>query len=379
MEQSTPNSSLNDAVRLERVRIFFGHAIGNMAGILIGSLLLGAVMYQGGVDHTVLALWFTALTFIVIAILAYQHHVRLVGLSDENCDRKLRIRIGIGACIGILFGASGYLLPASNTLMESAFIFMIVSTMITVSALGFAVLPSYFIILNFVSLFPITLLFGYRYLSGHGSSYLMLMIFSALWQVVVLSKVRRVSRTAMEAIVLNLKLQAEIEEHKISKEALQHIALHDPLTALPNRRYYEETIERSLSLAHRSGNQACLIYIDLDGFKHVNDTFGHHVGDLLLTSVAKRIQGTLRDSDFCARLGGDEFAVIVLDIKSEEDAKEVANKLREAISEPLEIPKGSLRPAASLGWAIYPIDGTDSESLSREADRRMYKAKRQRN
>lgn len=155
----------------------------------------------------------------------------------------------------------------------------------------------------------------------------------------------------------------------------QHLALHDHLTGLPNRRLYQDRLASALERARRSEAQAALLVIDLDRFKQVNDTLGHHVGDLVLQKVATLFASRVRRSDTVARTGGDEFSIILEEPTSREEATHVGRSLIQLLNEPLELGEHVVRIGASVGIAIYPGDAHEMESLCVAADLRMYDAK----
>jgi diguanylate cyclase (GGDEF)-like protein len=159
----------------------------------------------------------------------------------------------------------------------------------------------------------------------------------------------------------------------------KHLALHDELTGLPNRRLFQDRLSSALERARRTGTQAALLTIDLDHFKMVNDTLGHHVGDVLLQKVAKLFTGRIRRSDTVARTGGDEFAVILEAPTTSSEAAHVGRELLDLLNSPMELKDRVVRVGASLGCAIFPADAEDMEALCIKADLRMYEHKRARN
>jgi diguanylate cyclase (GGDEF)-like protein len=155
----------------------------------------------------------------------------------------------------------------------------------------------------------------------------------------------------------------------------EHLALHDPLTQLPNRTLFHDRAVQAIRAARRAGSRVALVILDLDRFKEVNDTLGHHNGDLLLKQIGPRLSAALRESDSIARLGGDEFGVLLPAIDSEDDARAVAGKLRRALHEPVVINGIALDLAATVGIAVFPDHGDDVETLLQRADVAMYVAK----
>jgi diguanylate cyclase (GGDEF)-like protein len=163
------------------------------------------------------------------------------------------------------------------------------------------------------------------------------------------------------------------------EERLQHLAYHDALTQLPNRLLLEDRLKQSLVRAYRSGKRLAVVFLDLDRFKTVNDSLGHNAGDALLVHVAKCLQEPLRSDDTLARLAGDEFIILLPSLPA--DAEEnlgfsaIIQRLLQAVNTPFVFQQRELRPSASLGVAVYPDDGTDAETLLKNADAAMYHAK----
>lgn len=157
---------------------------------------------------------------------------------------------------------------------------------------------------------------------------------------------------------------------------LEHLSSHDQLTRLPNRRYYDERISRALHRAAEQGGMTGLLFMDLNDFKKINDTHGHGAGDKLLIAVAQRVQNNLRETDLVARLGGDEFVAVLEDVKSAEEITRLAHKLSQAIEQPLYVRQQVLKFSASIGVAIFPLDGRQKHELEEKADKAMYLAKK---
>ena len=167
----------------------------------------------------------------------------------------------------------------------------------------------------------------------------------------------------------------DITDRKSWEAALQHQALHDALTDLPNRTLLQNRLAATIAASRRDASSLALLMMDLDHFKEVNDTFGHHLGDLLLQRVGQRLRGSVRASDTVARLGGDEFAVL-LPSASTADAQHVAAKLLRVLETPFEIDGHNLKIGASIGVAMCPEHAVDADALQRHADSAMYVAKR---
>lgn len=168
------------------------------------------------------------------------------------------------------------------------------------------------------------------------------------------------------AVGMILLLLEEQIEHN------QYLALHDELTGLPNRRLFQDRLNSALERARRTGTNTALLLVDLDHFKQINDTFGHHAGDRVLEHVGNVFLARVRRSDTVARTGGDEFAVILDEPMSRSDAEHVANSLAELLDEPFLLGERSIRIGASVGIALFPDDATDAEGLCIAADLQMY-------
>ena len=168
----------------------------------------------------------------------------------------------------------------------------------------------------------------------------------------------------------------DVTARKDLEARLSYDALHDALTGLPNRVMFEDRFARVLESARRYSRLAAVLYIDLDGFKDVNDSHGHAAGDVLLQQVARRLEGCVRAEDTIARFGGDEFGVVLTTLAQEDDAEVVAMKILQALAAPFDLGGTPVHVSASIGAALYPLHGRDADGLVAHADRAMYAAKR---
>lgn len=168
----------------------------------------------------------------------------------------------------------------------------------------------------------------------------------------------------------------DITERKLVTERIEHIALHDTLTGLPNRTLFFDRLNQVIDISKRNEYIFAVLYIDLDDFKTINDTFGHEAGDQLLQEVSKILTSITRRSDTIARMGGDEFVGICCMIKSPDDAEVVAKKIIANLSRPYELKGQRCTIGVSIGSSIYPRDGEDAETLLKKADGAMYQVKK---
>jgi diguanylate cyclase (GGDEF)-like protein/PAS domain S-box-containing protein len=171
-------------------------------------------------------------------------------------------------------------------------------------------------------------------------------------------------------------ISTDITERKDIEAHMQHMAQYDALTHLPNRALFNDRLQQAIAAAQRNKAHLALMFIDLDKFKPVNDTYGHGVGDLLLKDVALRIQDCLRESDTAARVGGDEFVILLPTIGTQQDAIRVGEKILHALNQPFELAGHNLQISSSIGVAVYPKHGVDEKLLVKSADIAMYHAKK---
>jgi diguanylate cyclase (GGDEF)-like protein/PAS domain S-box-containing protein len=186
---------------------------------------------------------------------------------------------------------------------------------------------------------------------------------------------RAVAERTAELQAANQRLEVEVGERKMAEQRAKHLADHDALTGLPNRRLLEDRLTQALALSYRNRKQTAVMFIDLDRFKTINDSLGHAVGDLLLREVAMRLVNQLRIGDTICRIGGDEFVVVLPEIKRASDAAQVAQKVIEELSRPIAADERELSVTPSIGIAVFPDDGRDAETLIRNSDAAMYHAK----
>jgi diguanylate cyclase (GGDEF)-like protein len=158
-------------------------------------------------------------------------------------------------------------------------------------------------------------------------------------------------------------------------EELRHMAQHDPLTGLPNRALFSDRLHQELAHAKRRQGRFAMVFLDLDYFKPINDSFGHDIGDQVLRQVARRLRDSVRAADTVGRIGGDEFVVLMAQISASDSIPALAEKLREALRQPFLVAGHELSLSCSVGVAVYPEDGTDALALTKGADDAMYCAK----
>ncbi|MFA9438882.1 diguanylate cyclase domain-containing protein [Uliginosibacterium sp. sgz301328] len=173
-----------------------------------------------------------------------------------------------------------------------------------------------------------------------------------------------------------VSIGTDVTEVRQKEDRLGYIAMHDALTGLPNRTLFGERLSHAVARAHRHRSRLAVMFIDLDGFKSINDNHGHAFGDTVLVAVATRLRGALRESDTVARLSGDEFAVVIEDLRDPRDVGVIAQSLLSAVTLPVEAGEHVAQPSLSIGICVYPDHSTEVECLVALADEAMYRAKK---
>jgi diguanylate cyclase (GGDEF)-like protein/PAS domain S-box-containing protein len=177
------------------------------------------------------------------------------------------------------------------------------------------------------------------------------------------------------AVCNYVALIVDITPMKTYQKQLEDMAHFDALTHLPNRLLLADRLHQAMSQTQRRNKTLAVVFLDLDGFKAVNDRHGHDMGDELLIAVSQRMKGALRDGDTLARIGGDEFVAVLVDLQQAQDAQPVLERLLQAAADPISIGHSLIQVSASMGIAVYPRDGTHVDLLLRRADQSMYQAK----
>ena len=194
-------------------------------------------------------------------------------------------------------------------------------------------------------------------------------------ELLVQYRTAKLHQTNDQLVETNRRLKKAHEQLLQTEKRIRHMALHDALTSLPNRALLQDRVTQAIAQADRAGRSMALMFVDLDNFKHINDSLGHIVGDRLLCEVSNRLKQCVRKSDTVARLGGDEFVICVTGLDNGNQAASLAQKILAALEQPLLIDGMDLHTSGSIGIGMYPDDGDNVEALMRAADTAMYHAK----
>lgn len=372
---SKPNPvSLSERVYLERIRQFFGHSFGNVLGGLGTVALLGVILHNTDLNPSALILWQAVIVVMLLTVSVIEFRVRRLSLTIHNARFWLLLRTVLGALVILAFGVTPLVFSASMTIIHDLYLLLLLVGLTTISSLSFVIMPTYTLVLSVCALLPITV----HFLMRDYEQNLIFAISSMLLLLLVIAKAKLVSRAANRAIELNEQLRDEIDGHKQTRAQLHHMATHDLLTGLPNRQRLMSELTDRVAQAAREQGRVAVLFMDLDGFKAINDAHSHEAGDVTLQTIARRLEALNDDRDLAARFGGDEFVILhELGTGSAEPLQSLARRIIQTVAEPIDLPHDQQgQVTASIGIAIYPDDSTDVTDLIRHSDQAMYTVKK---
>lgn len=372
------DAHLREKVYLERVQQYFGHAYGNVIGAAIAIAIIRYVLNDAGVPERNQLWWMTITGLFLLMVPIIEFRFRTAKVTIHTATRWVLSRMFCGGMVIVMFGLSPLLFSDSVSLLHEMLIFILLMAFITVSALSYAVMPSYTVVLTLGTMTPITV----RFLMQDSPMHTLLVFISVVIQAFVVVKAFQVSRSAISAIRLNQQLMDEVQSHKHTQDQLEHIATHDMLTGLPNRQQLMRRLSEIIDSAEETGHQVAVLFLDLDGFKAVNDAYGHDAGDTLLREMASRLRSVMRSNDLVARVGGDEFVLVSqveepIESKPNDQIKSIAARIVSVVEQPVSLPDHKTgQVSASIGIALYPDDSRDLQDLIRFSDNAMYAVKK---
>ncbi len=364
---------LTEQVVLKRVELFFGNSAGNAAVAIITAVVVAFILLVAEVGWAALLIWLALVLVFVGVVLMIEVKFDEEDLNPDNAEKWLLVRMVGGSLISLMFGLAVFLLPKDAEAHYVMYLVLILITIVSLCATGFAVMPSYTLLISLVTIFPMLLFLLFQATPFYlGLSFSMMIVWGIL-----INKSRMVSKTAIKALVINEKLKTEISNHKKTQQKLDHMVNHDFLTGLPNRKYL---LERLAALLNQQYTAFAVLFLDLDGFKKINDERGHANGDWVLQHVARLLKEVLAKDQMVARIGGDEFIVLTAiehNINRDETVKKLSERIKHQISQPLELPDGQ---RAGIGVSIGVIHADDSypsaEAIIQAADMAMYQNKK---
>lgn len=367
---------INTKVEIALVENIYKQAKIGFAVSIICSTMVVIFSLYANTDVTILFTWYFAFIMVVLARMV------LYKLFIERTHKKPHIKIWrnlftVGALLGgIMWGFTGtsFFLP-DHASLEQTFILVILAG-ITAGAVPLnSHISETAIVFLLAALLPLVV----HFFSFSNTLYLLFDFTVLVFAASLILLVFRTHRFIYDALYLRfenddllIELKNAKEQLEITNKRLQQEATHDPLTHIANRHLFEVILQDALNQAERKKQNLALFYIDLDKFKEVNDTYGHHAGDELLLVVISRIKNILRDTDTVARLGGDEITIILENATHLEKIAETADRICKSIAKPIKVDGTDTQVFASIGISMYPSDGTDIKKLIAVADKAMY-------
>ena len=365
--------TLEDRVYVERVKLFFGSAVGNVGSAIIGAIFMLAILRSANVPLSELFIWLGFIIIFSVITVYIEKRFTKETFTIDNAAKRFYIRSFPSSLISLSYGLTPLLFGSYLGVQEDIFLFITLLAMISIAVVGYTTMPYYYFLLNIFTMMPITIYFFLHDTLIHT----LLGLISIIWQILIISKGWKISKLSIGSIRINEQLHDEIEHHKKTKDKLNQLATHDALTGLPNRRLLMEKLDSMISLARRHKKEVTVMFIDLDGFKKVNDVHGHKSGDEVLVEISKRLKLLIRESDTIARLGGDEFTASFIDIDDKDlDIDILANRIINSLSKPIILQNDhTVKVGISIGIAQFPNDGGSLEELLRISDAGMYTSK----
>lgn len=364
------------AAREDGVRHALDHAPGIAPPFIVGGALVGFVLFAGGASAAGVGIWLAALFAVGMGLAAFDRLAVVFEASGGKGALVLWARLGLACLAGIVAGCSVLLLPGEADLLQAACVLLFASGLAVLGSVAWAATPAYWGLFASASLGLPFLEFIRRGMAGDAGAHAGLLALSMLFVGAVLWKARRVSNSALDSAARIRELEAIVAQGAEANARMEHMALHDPLTGLANRRAFDALFDQLVATGRRSRSRFAIVAVDLDDFKLFNDTRGHVVGDMVLQAAARRLSLGLRQADYCARVGGDEFQVLLEGASTRQTVIEVVEKMRRMLSAPLLIDGEETTIRASFGWALFPDDASDALDLVRIADQRLYEDKR---
>lgn len=356
--------------------MFYGNSVGNVIILLIACFFISMAMDKSGVSSLTIVFWNGITLAAVFGVFVIEFAFKKITLNKFNVSFWLWLRMGFGALITFSFGIVVFLLQPSVSIEYEMYILIILVTISSLTISTYAIMLKYSFMVLATTLLPFTI---YMF-TKTGFFYSNLAFTVLIIQVVLLIKAVQVSKSAVAVLYLQENLISEIKGHKETKQHLDYLVNHDVLTGLPNRYYLIKTLGKLLDEAKNNNSFISVLYIDLDGFKLVNDNYGHAAGDELLVEVASRLRTQESNQHIVARLGGDEFVIIIHDANATEAiAMQVKFEVIQLLTKEYLIGNKLYNNiGASIGISNLKGQSYTADSLLKEADIAMYQVKKNR-
>lgn len=372
------DSEMDRELLFEKIEQFLGQSYFNPAMMFAGSSIVLFVGHSSGSLLVDMLDWYL-LSLMVIALVQFTDwRCRQHDKWDEKRIALIWFRTIAGLTVAGLFGASYVVLPPEHDSSSMLILTIILVAIVFGVFVNNTLFPEYYIMF-FVVLTMSAILYAVFYGDEHMVLYAPILLgLCASAIIVVIPKLLVMTRIAVEAMEVKISLEKEVLDHIKTKKIIEHQALHDPLTGVANRRKFEIDLDKLIQERKNSANSFAVLFLDLNGFKSVNDSYGHAVGDAMLVSICKRLTkfADLGSGDeVVARVGGDEFCLLYLYLSTDIVLDKLIADLKLALSKPIAVNDQSVSVGASVGVGIYPQNGTTLDELLVHADREMYQDK----
>jgi diguanylate cyclase (GGDEF)-like protein len=371
-------SEIDRELLFEKIEQFLGQSYFNPAMMFAGSSIVLFVGHSSGSLLVDMLAWYL-LSLMVIALVQFTDwRCRQYDKWDEKRIALIWFRTIAGLTVAGLFGASYVVLPPEHDSSSMLIITIILVAIVFGVFVNNTLFPEYYITF-FIVLTVSAILYAFFYGDEHIVIYAPILLgLCASAIIVVIPKLLVMTRIAVEAMEVKISLEKEVLDHIKTKKIIEHQALHDPLTGVANRRKFEIDLDKLIQERKNNANSFAVLFLDLNGFKSVNDSYGHAVGDAMLVSICERLTkfaGLGSDGEMVARVGGDEFCLLYPYLSAGIVLEKLIADLKIAISEPITVNDQSVSIGASVGVGIYLQHGTTLDELLVHADRQMYQDK----
>ncbi len=372
-----------EQIKQHQIQLLFDNSLSANIVVIIAAVFSAVILRNSPLIEWI-SLWaFSMIVFSTLRLLLWwRYRTAPTSLSVDEWARRYVLGTLL---VGIGWSALGIFAWLTDDLLTHGMVFIVLVGAISASA---TVLSSLIPAL-YAYVLPMGISSTLTFTSNGSETAFVAGVFMPLYTSMIIRTGINANRNLTRALHLQYenqslvdRLNEEIAEKKSAQETLKEhaaqlekLAHHDPLTDLPNRLLLDARLKHAIERSKRYKTQTAVLFMDLDGFKHVNDSLGHQAGDDLLCQVAKRLKGSVREEDTVARLGGDEFVVVMGDVKNSRDVEKIAQKLMKQIKRPYTVDHQNVYVGTSIGISLYPKDGSTTEELITNADAAMYRAK----
>ncbi|NRA69608.1 MAG: GGDEF domain-containing protein [Gammaproteobacteria bacterium] len=377
---SSPSNEFETRLFIARYERYFTQSKRNSPLLLLASVVL--TVYQIYLDSSLVIILAWQFMLIVITGIIYyidylQTHSPVIEKYYQILKTRIKYRLFFGLLVAAMFGGSSFILSSDVPLDHAQLYYIYLICLFAVILISNINFPEYYMAYGMIVM---SLLYAHALtrLADHSEGFMVIASFMyPVGATMMTMKAIEMSKMAINEVALGLILKKQMHEMLELQQVIKHQSDHDELTGLANRRKFEETALEFERNSKALNSQFGVIYIDLDKFKPINDTYGHAYGDLVLQEMANRLSGCSRASDLVCRMGGDEFCILLKNVLDQNELTNIATSLEERLIEPFMINDIKFSVGASFGVATFPLDGNNIDELVSVADHQMYLKKHQ--